>query len=60
MINIESFDFYLKSCKISMILLPLSQRNLRLVLFQLKYGGGGNSKKVNTHPNIPEIDFDFF
>ena len=31
------------------------------------YGGGGgggggvaNSKKVNTHPKIPEIDLDFF
>ena len=22
-------------------------------------GGGGNSKKVNTHPKIPEIDLDF-
>ena len=22
--------------------------------------GGGNSKKVNTHPKIPEIDLDFF
>ena len=21
-------------------------------------GGGGNSKKVNTHPKIPEIDLD--
>ena len=29
----------------------------------LKYceigGGGANSKKVNTHPKIPEIDLDF-
>ena len=24
------------------------------------WGGGGNSKKVNTHPKIPEIDLDFF
>ena len=23
-------------------------------------GGGANSKKVNTHPKIPEIDLDFF
>ena len=23
-------------------------------------GGGGNSKKVNTHPKIPDIDLDFF
>ena len=23
-------------------------------------GRGANSKKVNTHPNIPEIDLDFF
>ena len=22
-------------------------------------GGGANSKKVNTHPKIPEIDLDF-
>ena len=24
------------------------------------WGGGANSKKVNTHPKIPEIDLDFF
>ena len=23
-------------------------------------GGGGQLKKVNTHPKIPEIDLDFF
>ena len=23
-------------------------------------GGGANSKKVNTHPKIPEIDLDFY
>ena len=23
-------------------------------------GGGANSKKVNIHPKIPEIDLDFF
>ena len=36
MFNIEFFNFYLRSCEISMILLPFFQRNLRLVLFQLK------------------------
>ena len=35
MLNIEWFDFHLKSCEISMILLPFFQRNLRFVLFQL-------------------------
>ena len=27
---------------------------------EIKWGGGGNSKKVNTHPKIREIDLDFF
>ena len=31
--NIECFDFNLQSCEISMVLLPFSQRNLRLILF---------------------------
>ena len=37
-------------------------RNVSLVnLSHMKLrGGGGNSKKVNTHPKIPEIDLDFF
>ena len=35
--NIECCNFYLKSGKISKILLPFFQRNLRLVLFQLKF-----------------------
>ena len=26
----------------------------------LNVGGGANSKKVNTHPKIPEIDLDFY
>ena len=32
----------------------------KLVHIHIKSGGGGNSKKVNTHPKIPEIDLDFF
>ena len=31
-----------------------------LILKSVLGGGGGNSKKVNTHPKIPEIDLDFF
>ena len=36
MFNIECFDFQLKSCEISMILLPFFfQRNLRFVFFSI-------------------------
>ena len=29
-------------------------------MLPIRIGGGANSKKVNTHPKIPEIDLDFF
>ena len=45
-----------------LLLIGLNLRPLpeNTVLYGYHWGGGGNSKKVNTHPKIPEIDLDFF
>ena len=51
--NILFFFFCFCFCLITYSLLCSVVKNMQ-------FWGGANSKKVNTHPKIPEIDLDFF